>query len=147
MANIYLAMGVIFLIMSVLSFSLAIYPLAFILLIVFIVLMVLFYRTSATHVNKRVSSITYEGIIQSGISKIEKGTLHVEKDQFISIMGKINDLISSQGTMPEFGIDAVYLDFDRQDKAEKLVELIKERGVQASALQERSMWKVKIDLT
>ncbi|WP_337860743.1 hypothetical protein [Ferroplasma sp.] len=147
MANIYLAIGVIFLIMSALSFALGIYYLGIVLLIVFIILMFMFYKSSALHVNKRVSSITYDGIIRSGLSKIEKGTLNIEKAQFISVMGKINDLVSSQGTMPEFGIDAVYLEFNRQDRAEKLVELIKERGVNASATQERSLWKVKIDFT
>ncbi len=145
MANVYLAIGVIFFIMSMLSFGLGIYSLGMILLIVFIVLMFLYYRTSAGHVNKRVSSITYDGIIQAGILKIEKGTFYIDKDKFISVMSKINDLVSSQGTMPEFGLDAIYIDLNRQDRAEKLVDLIKERGVNASAVQERSSWKVKID--
>jgi hypothetical protein len=146
MANVYLAIGIIFLIMSALSFAVGLYFLGIPLLIVFIVLMVLYYKTSATHVNKRVSNITYDGIIKTGVSKIEKGTLYVEKDKFIEIMSKISDLISSQGTMPEFGIDALYIELNRQDRAEKLVDMIKERGVKASAVQERSMWKVKIDL-
>ena len=145
MANIYLAIGVIFLIMSALSFAIGLYFLGIPLLIAFIVLMGLYYKTSAMHVNKRVSSITYDGIVKTGVSKIEKGTFYVEKDKFIAIMNKIGDLISSQGSMPEFGIDALYIQFNRQDRAEKLADLINERGVKASAAQERFMWKVKID--
>ena len=145
MANVYLAIGVIFLIMSILSFSLGIYYLAIPLLIIFLILMVLYYKTSAMHVNKRVSNITYDGIMQAGLSKIEKGTFYIDKDKFISVMGKINDLVSSQGTMPEFGIDAIYIDFNKQDNAEKFVALIQQRGVKANAAQERSIWKVKID--
>ena len=145
MANVYMAIGVIFLVMSVLSFAVGLYFLGIPLLIVFIVLMGLYYKTSSMHVNKRVSSITYDGIVKTGVSKIEKGTFYVEKDKFIETMNKIGDLVSSQGTMPEFGIDALYIEFNRQDRAEKLSDLINERGVRASAAQERSMWKVKID--
>ncbi len=147
MANVYLAIGVIFFIMSALSFTLGIYYLAVPLLIIFIVLMLLYYRTSSLHVNKKVSSITYDGIIKTGISKIERGTFYVEKEKFLSTMNKINDLVSSQGSMPEFGLDAIYIDFKRQDTAEKLVELIEQRGVKAAAVQERSTWKVKIEFS
>jgi hypothetical protein len=147
MANVYLAIGVIFFIMSALSFSLGIYYLAIPLLIIFLILMFLYYRTSGRHVNKRVSSITYDGIMQTGLSKIEKGTFYIDKEKFISIMSKINDLVSSQGTMPEFGLDAIYIDFNKQDNAEKFAELIQQRGVKANAAQERSIWKVKIEFS
>jgi hypothetical protein len=60
---------------------------------------------------------------------------------------KINDLVSSQGTMPEFGLDAIYIDFNKQDNADKFAELIQQRGIKATATQERSIWKVKIDFT
>jgi hypothetical protein len=147
MANVYMAIGVIFLIMSALSFAVGLLFLGIPLLIIFIVLMGLYYKTSSVHVNKKVSSITYDGIVKTGISKIEKGTFYIEKDKFIAVMNKIGDLVSSQGSMPEFGIDALYIEFNRQEKAEKLVDLISQRGVKASAVQERSMWKVKIDFT
>jgi hypothetical protein len=147
MANVYLAIGVIFFIMSGLSFALGIYYLAIPLLIVFLVLMLLYYKTSSRHVNKKVSSITYDGIIQAGISKIDRGAFYIDKDKFIAVMTKINDLVSSQGSMPEFGLDAIYINFNSEDKAEKLVELIKERDVKANAVQEMSTWKVKIDFT
>lgn len=147
MANVYLAIGVIFFIMSALSFTLGIYYLAIPLLIIFLILMFLYYRTSGRHVNKKVSSITYDGIMQTGLSKIEKGTFYIDKEKFISIMSKINDLVSSQGTMPEFGLDAIYVDFNKQESAEKFVDLIQQRGVKAATVQERSIWKVKIEFS
>ena len=147
MANVYLAIGVIFLIMSALSFAVGLLFLGIPLLIIFIVLMGLYYKTSSIHVNKKVSNITYDGIVKTGVSKIEKGTFYIEKDKFIEVMNKIGDLVSSQGSMPEFGIDALYIEFNGQERAEKLADLINQRGVKATAVQERSMWKVKIDFT
>ncbi len=145
MNNIYLPIGIIFMIMAVLSYIEGINVLAIIFLIIFLGFMFMAYRGSSRHVNKRVSSITYDGIIQTGLSKIDRGTFYIDKDKFMSVMEKINDLVSSQGTMPEFGLDAIYLMLGNQEKAELLVSKIKERGVEASAMQERTTWKIKIE--
>ncbi len=47
-------------------------------------------------------------------------------------MGKINDLDSSQGSMPE--LEGIYIDFNKQDNAEKFAELI--QRVKSNAAQE-----------
>ncbi|WP_061950635.1 hypothetical protein [Acidiplasma cupricumulans] len=60
-------------------------------------------------------------------------------------MSKIKDIVSLQGKMPEFGLDAIYFDFNTQASAEKFSMAINSTGVKASVLQERTQWKVKID--
>ncbi len=147
MANTYLVLGLIVLAVSAFAFLLGVIFLGIPLFIVFLVFMFLFYRTSATRVNKKVSNITYDGIIDVGISKIKRGTFYIERDKFISVMEKISDIVSSQGSMPEFGIDALYLNFNTQSRAESIAKAINERGVKASSLQERANWKVKIDFS
>ncbi len=145
MANTYLVLGLIVLVVSIFAFLLNVIFLGVPLFIVFLVFMFLFYRTSTARVNKKVSNITYDGIIHTGISKIKRGTFYINQDKFISTMEKISDIVSSQGNMPEFGIDALYLNFNTQARAESVAKAINERGVKASPLQERSTWKVKID--
>ncbi|MEM0139313.1 MAG: hypothetical protein QXZ44_01670 [Ferroplasma sp.] len=147
MNNLYPALAAIFLVMGILSYIAGILVLSIIFIIIFIGLMFFVYRGTAMHVNKKVSNITYDGIMQTGISKIEKGTFYIEKDKFISVMGKINDIVSSQGNMPEFGLDALYLLVGSQEKAEKIVNEIKQRGIGASMMQERTSWKVKIEFS
>ena len=147
MANTYLVLGLIILVVSIFAFLVRVTFLAVPLFIVFLVFMFLFYRTSTARVNKKVSNITYDGIIETGISKIKRGTFYIERDKFISIMEKISDIVSSQGNMPEFGLDALYLNFNTQVRAESVAKAINERGVKASPLQERTNWKVKIDFS
>ena len=147
MANTYLVLGLIVLVVSIFAFLVRVTFLAVPLFIVFLVFMFLFYRTSTARVNKKVSNITYNGIIETGISKIKRGTFYIDRDKFVSIMEKISDIVSSQGNMPEFGLDAIYLNFNTQSRAESVAKAINERGVKASPLQERVNWKVKIDFS
>ncbi len=145
MADTYLIIGTVLLFVGAYAFYTGILFLGIPLIIVALFLLIQYYRSSTKRVNKKVSNITYDGIIETGKSKIERGTFYIEKDKFLAAMEKIKDLITTQGYMPEFGLDAIYLNFRNQSRAEMVMKAINERGVKADLLQEMSDWKVKIN--
>ncbi len=145
MADTYLIIGIILLIVGAYAFYDGVLILGIPLILIALFLLIQYYRSSTKHVNKKVSNITYDGIIETGESKIERGTFYIDRDKFLTVMEKIKDLIATQGHMPEFGLDAIYLNYRNQSRAEVVMNAINERGVKASLLQERSDWKVKID--
>ncbi|WP_393971190.1 hypothetical protein OXIME_001448 [Oxyplasma meridianum] len=94
----------------------------------------------------RIRKTAYDGIVQNGILRIEKGSFHADKDTFIKRMEKIQDILADQELMPKFGLDAIYLEYTSEEKARKIAEMINSRGLKTDIIQDRMNWEIKLEI-
>ena len=123
-----LIFGVIVLVGSVLSFSSG--------------LSVYFTKNRITKIRKT----AYDGIVENGIQRIEKGTFHADREVFTKKMELVKDILADQELMPKFGLDAVYLEYTSENKARKVAEIINSRGLQTDIIQDRMNWEIKLEM-
>jgi len=110
-----------------------------------------FLYTGATSANynprsRRVAKLTYDGIVETGIERINTGRFHVNRDDFISTVSKIRDIISTQDFVPDFGIDSIYLHYANEKEANEASSRITALGIQCMVVQEKTGWKVKVEI-
>jgi len=123
-----LIFGVIVLVGSVLSFSSG--------------LSVYFTKNRITKIRKT----AYDGIVENGIQRIEKGTFHADREVFTKKMELVKDILADQELMPKFGLDAVYLEYTSENKARKVAEIINGRGLKTDIIQDRMNWEIKLEM-
>jgi len=93
-----------------------------------------------------VAKLTYDGIVETGIERINTGRFHVNRDDFISTVSKIRDIISTQDFVPDFGIDSIYLHYANEKEANEASSRITALGIQCMVVQEKTGWKVKVEI-
>ena len=145
MKNPFIIFGILFLLAAIFSY---IFDQVIITIIAIIIAGYFIYqslRTSPTRVNRKISDITYNGIMDIAKTKYNNGTFHVNLDKFSEIVSKLKDIIVNSGKMPEFGIDSIFLVYFTQSSAENAYKEITKRGVKAHIMQEKNNWYVKIE--
>ena len=94
----------------------------------------------------RIRKTAYDGIVQNGIQRIEKGSFHADRDVFVKRMEAVQDILADQELMPKFGLDAVYLEYTSEEKARKVAEIINSRGLKTDIIQDRMNWEIKLEM-
>jgi hypothetical protein len=94
----------------------------------------------------KIRKTAYDGIVQNGIQRIEKGTFHADRDTFVKRMEAVQDILADQQLMPKFGLDAVYLEYTSEEKARKVAEIINSRGLKTDIIQDRMNWEIKLEM-
>jgi flagellar biosynthesis component FlhA len=94
----------------------------------------------------RIRKTAYDGIVQNGLQRIEKGSFHADKEIFVKRMETVQDILADQELMPKFGLDAVYLEYTSEEKARKVAEIINSRGLKTDIIQDRMNWEIKLEM-
>jgi flagellar biosynthesis component FlhA len=94
----------------------------------------------------KIRKTAYDGIVQNGLQRIEKGTFHADRDVFVKRMEAVQDILAEQQLMPKFGLDAVYLEYTSEEKARKVAEIINNRGLKTDIIQDRMNWEIKLEM-
>ncbi|MHB1812177.1 MAG: hypothetical protein ACYCPR_07165 [Thermoplasmataceae archaeon] len=94
----------------------------------------------------KIRKTAYEGIVQNGLQRIEKGTFHADREIFTKRMEIVKDILADQELMPKFGLDAVYFEYTSEEKARKVAEIINSRGLQTDIIQDRMNWEIKLEM-
>ena len=101
--------------------------------------------STVTLKSRKVLKATYDGVVSLGLSRIDRGILRTDRQNFLNTVDKIKDFISTQQLMPEFGLDCIFMQFRDQTSAERAVEDIRRRGITADAMQEKDGWRVRVN--
>ncbi len=94
--------------------------------------------------SRRISDITYNSIIESGLARIQNGNTSIQKEQFEKVMSMIRDVLSAQQYVPEIGFDSVYLQYNSEVPASGALKIIQSRGIKADLMQDKSTWRIRI---
>jgi hypothetical protein len=148
MRNVYLTFGLIFLVISVYIFFLSGFTKTSYIIIGAITLVVALYLMAqdvrAMKAGKNITSMTYSSIVEQGLKKIQNGNTLITKEDFISKMEKIKNVLSEQQFVPVVGYDSVYLQYNNETGANRALEDVKRNGLDADLIQDKSTWSVRI---
>ncbi|MCL4330017.1 MAG: hypothetical protein M1533_03335 [Candidatus Thermoplasmatota archaeon] len=135
-------LGIAALALSSLSFVYSLYFPGVIMLIIGAVLLAREIRPLMA--SRRISDITYNSIIESGLARIQNGNTSIQKEQFEKVMSMIRDVLSAQQYVPEIGFDSVYLQYNSEVPASGALKIIQSRGIKADLMQDKSTWRIRI---
>ena len=114
-------------------------------LILLIVPGYLIYRDVRVSVaNRNISSITYNSIVESGLARIDGGSTKIDRSRFTESMVKIRDILEKQQFVPEIGYDSVHLQYSNESSASADLNRIREQGLNAEIMQDKSGWRIRI---
>ncbi len=101
---------------------------------------------SERQISKKVQKGMVGGFLEMGRKKIDNGTVKIRLENFEQIVEKITPVISELSTMPELGFDSIYLHYATEAQAEVALERIKNEAVEASVVQSRGDWAVRVEI-
>ena len=142
MKRFFALLGIAALALSLLSLVYSLYLPGVLLLVIGVVLVAREVRPFLA--SRRISDITYNSIIESGIARIENGNTSIRKEQFEEVMSMIRDVLSAQQYVPEIGFDSVYLQYNNEATASGALNIIQSRGIKADIMQDKSTWRLRI---
>lgn len=102
---------------------------------------------SERQISKKVQIGMVSGLLELGEHKIREGTVKVDYEVFKSAVEKLAPIIGRLSSMPELGFDSIYLHFYQEHDAEKALGEINALGIEASIIQNKNNWSVKIPLS
>lgn len=101
---------------------------------------------SEKQISKKLQKGMVGGFLELGKKKIDNGSVKVDYENFRNTVEKISPVISQLSTMPELGFDSIYLHYSRENDAEITVEAIREMALDASIVQNKGDWAVRVEI-
>ncbi|MCL5665626.1 MAG: hypothetical protein M1315_02175 [Candidatus Thermoplasmatota archaeon] len=92
----------------------------------------------------KISSITYNGLIENGLKKIEGGSTTIKKEQFLDLMEKLKPVLKDLQFVPVVGFDSIYLQYNNEQGANRALSQVSQAGFKADIVQDKSTWSVRI---
>ncbi len=96
---------------------------------------------------RKITSLTYSSFIDHAVRQIDTGRTSIDKKIFIEEMEKIRDVLSSVQFVPVVGFDSIYIQYSSEDEADSALSLVRDRGLHADLIQDKSTWSVRIKVS
>lgn len=102
---------------------------------------------SERQISKKVQAGIVGGFLELGRHKIMDGKVKVDYEVFRSVVEKLAPIMAGLSSMPELGFDSIYLHFSQEHDAESALSEIHALSIEASIVQNKNNWSVKIPLS
>ena len=102
---------------------------------------------SERQISQKIRRGMVTGLLELGEKKIKNGTFRVDFETFKDAVEKLSPMMADLSSMPEIGFDGIYIRFQTEYEADQAMEKIRKMPLNASVVQNKSEWAVKIDLT
>ena len=104
-----------------------------------------FTTPSGRQISGKINNLVYTSLRERGIERIRKGTFHVSEPDFLSSLEKIKDMFGKQAEMPELGYDSLFIHCQSEAEADRNLSYIRSAGLNASVIQNKRDWQIRID--
>lgn len=102
---------------------------------------------SDRQISRKVQRGMVEGFLELGEHRIRDGKVKVEFEAFKSVVEKLAPVIAELSTMPELGFDSIFLHYTHEHEAEMALREIRALSIEATIVQNKSNWSVRVLLS
>ncbi|MEM0157792.1 MAG: hypothetical protein QXN26_07040 [Thermoplasmataceae archaeon] len=104
------------------------------------------FRTpSHRQISGKVNQVIYDSLLERGSERIKTGQIKTTQERFVEVLDKLQDILGSQGDMPELGYDAIYFHCKSENEAASRLSQIADKGLKGSLTQNKSDWQIKVE--